>query len=143
MRLGFRIGPFLQVLGRPLTSLAVSSLCACRCDSTTRRCLRTCGLASGSVPARVSGVIDSMSIRGGTPLALAVNGRVAAMAREALVPEDAFHDGQNEVDVFAVAAVRGRPVLTPLGEAPRTAASSGVASHAAVSVAEKEATSHG
>jgi hypothetical protein len=67
---------------------------------------------SGSVPARISGRVTAGRVDPGAELALAVNGRVRALTRcfrsgrsqrfRALVPETAFREGVNDVDVFLV-----------------------------------------
>jgi hypothetical protein len=68
--------------------------------------------SSPSLPAHVSGVVEEGRVGPGTELAIAVNGRIRAVTRcvqdgggqrfGALVPEDAFRDAVNVVDVFAI-----------------------------------------
>ena len=69
-------------------------------------------LASGLVPAKIAGTISGDAVEEEAPLAIAVNGRVRAMTRayelgggsgfEAMVPETSFHDGRNDVEIYAV-----------------------------------------
>jgi hypothetical protein len=70
--------------------------------------------ASGFVPAEINGLIRGPSADRGVDLAVAVNGAVAATTRSytsgasdvfpwtAIVPESAFREGANRVEVFAV-----------------------------------------
>ena len=70
---------------------------------------------TGVVPVRVTGQMTDGTVRPGTALAIAVNGRVEAMTRAfaldgrtqfvALVPELSFRSGQNAVDVYSVRRV--------------------------------------
>jgi hypothetical protein len=81
--------------------------------------------SSSYLPARVSGVIAKGRLARSTELAIAVNGRVRALTRcffqdgaqrfRALVPESAFRDGRNTVEVFAVRMVGSVPRLDALG----------------------------
>jgi hypothetical protein len=78
--------------------------------------------ASGFVPALITGVMSRHRRRVHRGIAIAVNGRVVAVARTfylggsrresfaALVPEWAFHAGRNQVTVLA-ARRRGRRLL--------------------------------
>ena len=82
-------------------------------------------LASGVVPALISGAIRNDPAPEGTPLAIAVNGRIRGMTRSfdlnggrrftAMVPESAFRDGPNAVEVYSVARSNGTFRLTALG----------------------------
>ncbi len=68
--------------------------------------------SSSFLPAHISGVVKNGSLESDTELAVAVNGRLRALTRcvrdggrqrfGALVPEGAFRDGFNTVEVFAV-----------------------------------------
>jgi sulfatase-like protein len=68
--------------------------------------------ASGFVPAKITGRVTEGDIPHGTELAVAVNGRIRALTRcvveggrqqfGALVPESAFREGANDVDVYLV-----------------------------------------
>jgi hypothetical protein len=81
--------------------------------------------SSSFVPARIAGVVDAGEIDEATELAVAVNGRVRALTRcivddgqqvfTALVPESAFRDGRNRVDVYAIEETAGPTRLVRLG----------------------------
>ena len=82
-------------------------------------------LSSLLVPARVTGSIEGIDVSPTTLLAVSVNGRIVASTRcfrirgkqrfSALVPESAFRDGFNRVELFAVDGMR--PVrLTRIGQ---------------------------
>jgi hypothetical protein len=76
------------------------------------------------VPARVTGVVGDSGVCG-HELAVAVNGSIVALTRcsregdvlrfRAMVPESAFREGSNRVDVFAVEGRNTEPYLVPLG----------------------------
>jgi Sulfatase len=83
-------------------------------------------LESSSLPSRVTGTIDGTEIGREVELAVAVNGRIAALTRcfrrdgqqrfSALVPESSFSEGRNVVELFAVEGTRSKPWLVKLGE---------------------------
>ena len=108
----YRLGPQTELLGRPVVSLASRSVRGAQISIDGETLLRNVQLSTGFVPARIVGVIRSPRLAKGTPLAIAVDGRIAALTRSfpvggassfaALVPESAFHDGANTVDVFVV-----------------------------------------
>lgn len=74
---------------------------------------------SGEVPAEVSGKIGVSTVTGGRPLAIAMNGRIWAATRSfpdggserftAILPEQAFRAGANDVSVLALRDGRGPP----------------------------------
>jgi hypothetical protein len=65
----------------------------------------------------------------GTDLAVAINGRIAALTRSfhlatdertlfaAMVPESSFHTGRNHVELFEVRGTGAKPTLRSLGTA--------------------------
>jgi hypothetical protein len=77
------------------------------------------------VPALIEGDVEGDTAQPGRPLAIAVNGRIAATTKTydngrhvhftSLVPEGAFRDGANSVDVYAVRQVSGAVRLARLG----------------------------
>ena len=81
--------------------------------------------ASGYVPARVHGDITGIDIPFPREIAVAVNGRIAAVGGtyrldelqrfSALVPPTAFRDGPNRVELFLVDGVGPRRKLILLG----------------------------
>ena len=118
----FRAGPHPELVGRRLSTLAATS-------GGLRATLDGAGRylavdpASNRVPADVSGVIEGGPPRS-RPLAIAVNGRVAAtvwsIAREggetftAVVAASAFRRGRNRVTVLAIEERAGSVRLRPL-----------------------------
>ena len=81
---------------------------------------------SSYVPGEITGEIHAGAPGGGRPIAVVVNGRVAATGRtfslegsdvesfEAIVPEAAFRRGRNEARVFEIVAQDGALALRPL-----------------------------
>jgi hypothetical protein len=88
-------------------------------------------LKSGILPAFVTGHLDIPKTNRKDVLALALNGRIAAVTRlftiaeppgfEMLVPEDLFRQGFNGVEIFKVTNLGASPSLTLLGASPRSA----------------------
>jgi hypothetical protein len=113
----FGIGPNRQLIGRRVADLGASPQGAIKATVNAADELGRVRLGSGYVPALVTG-----RIRGpGTPapgrqLAFALNGRIIAVGSSfqlldkskeyfsAMVPEAAFHDGRNRLQVFEVSA---------------------------------------
>jgi len=81
--------------------------------------------SSGFVPVRIWGVVEAGEVDSDVELAIAVNGRIAALARcrqygderrfAATIPESALRDGRNRVDVFAIEVYDGKTRLVRLG----------------------------
>jgi hypothetical protein len=126
----YRIGPYPQLLGTsPASNVAPGPEGDdARLDDAAP--FVDVRLSSGFVPERIAGGI-SRDVEAGTPLAVAVNGRVRAMTRsyevdgqgrfEALVPETSFHDGRNAVEIYSVSRSSGAFRLRPLGGTPAPA----------------------
>ncbi len=123
----YGIGPFTELLDRPLSSLrVVGTGTAVRFDDGLS--FDDVRLASGLVPVAIAGAIKDSRVTQGTPLAIAVNGRVRATTRSfdlagqrrlaVMVPQTAFHDGRNAVEVYAVTRADGSFRLTALGGTP-------------------------
>jgi hypothetical protein len=84
--------------------------------------------ASTILPTRVSGIVEAGEIVRGTELAIAVNGRIAALGRcfraaggqifRVLVPESSLRDGYNRIDVYAIDDSGSAPRLVWLGSSP-------------------------
>ena len=82
--------------------------------------------SSGYVPGEITGEIPNGRPGGGRPIALVVNGTIAATGRtfslagsqvenfEAIVPEQTFHRGANQARVFEIVRRGGAPALRPL-----------------------------
>jgi hypothetical protein len=124
----FGIGPFTRLLDRPVASLRVRAnrRSVVRFDDGLP--FDDVRMASGLVPVSIAGEIRGHDVDVGTPLAIAVNGRVRATTSAfdldgqtrfaAMVPETSFRDGGNSVEVFAVSARAGALGLASLGGTP-------------------------
>jgi hypothetical protein len=121
----FRIGPHPELVGRPIAGLArPRRRPAARIDQAAE--LRRVDPGSGFVPAEITGRLRGGRPGGGRPLAIAVNGRIAAVGRtfslagsraesfEVIVPEWTLQPGENDVRVFEILPRHGRPALRSL-----------------------------
>lgn len=114
----YRIGPNQSLLGRSVAAIPVRQGSTLRVERDGDLLSDVADLESGFVPTYVEGALSS---KAGPPveLAVAVNGRIAAVTRSfdqygkrrfaALFPESALHQGRNAVGVYAVR--RGRTGL--------------------------------
>jgi Sulfatase len=121
----YRTGPFTALLDSPVSALNVlaNRSSAVRFDDGLP--FDHVRLASGLIPASIAGAIRDTAVTHGTPLAIAVNGRVRATTRSfdlngqhrfaAMVPETAFHNGRNAVEVYSVTRANGAFRLAALG----------------------------
>lgn len=104
---------YRPLLGRPVATLSVTGSSADRAaitDEATRTLLERYDPALPFVPSPLPGSISGDGARVGRPLAVAVNGRIAAVATtyavfdttlfSALAPESFFRRGRNEVSVY-------------------------------------------
>jgi hypothetical protein len=120
----FMIGEHTSLLGRPLAHLEVRAAGEERATVDNAQSFEHVSPSSPVVPARITGVVDEPQACG-SELAIAVNGRVAALTRcvadgdtlrfRAIVPEAVFRAGLNRVDVFAIRGVGSNEHLVPLG----------------------------
>lgn len=119
-----------RLLGRPVAGLVSQAKAPARVELANAELFADVRPAAALVPSLVRGSLVG-SIRAGSPLALAVNGRVSAVTDavvedgavqlDAMVPPDAFRAGDNAIDVFAVAGTVSRPQLVRLDiERPAT-----------------------
>jgi hypothetical protein len=121
----FRIGPHPELLSRPVRSFRVEQSEGAHfigAGSYARVNLR-----SSSVPAWVTGSLAG--VPAGRDLAIAVNGRIAALTKSfhlatgdetlfaAMVPESSFHTGRNRVELFELREAGARVTLRSLGTA--------------------------
>ena len=112
----YRLGVHRELLGRSVAALppsTVERVGARLVDEELFDGVRTTSLFS---PSHIVGEVQGVSLSPGTPIAIVVDERVAATTRtygpngrqfEAMVPEGAFHDGKNTVDVFKLPEVDG------------------------------------
>jgi hypothetical protein len=136
----FRVGPYPELLGTSPTTLAAlpHTRDDVRFDDATS--FANVRPSSGYVPATIAGAISGDPLPEGAPLAIAVGGRVRAMTRSyeldgqtrftALVPETAFHNGGNTVEIYAVSRSSDAIRLTRLGGTPANGTSTPVAASA-------------
>ena len=127
----YRLGPHKRLIGRPIESLSVSRRGGGRIHIDNVDQFEDVRTSSAFVPARIIGRIEDETVRAGSPLAIAVGGRVAvttsafewggAVAFATLVPESSFSDGQNVVDVYAIDTSGGDVRLRLLGGTPHAA----------------------
>jgi hypothetical protein len=110
------VGPNNDLIGERLTSLAISPAPDATGSVTAeiRDLLAKVRLSSDFLPASVTGEVSGTGIRRGLPVALALNGRIAAVGRTAMLEGDAhvyftfmapprfFREGVNRARVFLV-----------------------------------------
>ena len=120
----FALGPYRSLLGRSIDALRpADGTGEAVVDETGSRLLRALPERSPLVPSPLMGTVDG--VERGEWLALAVNGRVAALCQayegrdgvvrfSALAPEDAFRTGENDARFFLVEGPPGAPRLDEL-----------------------------
>ena len=121
----FRVGPHQELLGKRVAALAAGEESGIRAELEGEDDLRSVDVDSAFVPVHVAGRLAGSGAEPGLPLAVAVNGRIAAVTPSvpffggtwfaALVPESVLHDGANEVDVFLISSEGGSTTLERLG----------------------------
>jgi hypothetical protein len=107
----YGIGPNPELLGEPVSGLAVTGGGDARAELDQADELRSVDLGAEEVPARLTGTISGDGAAG-RALAVALGGRVVAVARSyavageerfsVLVPESALTEGENDVQLFWV-----------------------------------------
>jgi hypothetical protein len=120
----YALGEHTQLLGQELSDVDHRSLASPVMHLDGADSYRDVRLSSGLVPSRVTGSV-TLDIADDAELAIAVNGTIVALTRvrrnagqrlfRAMVPDAAFHDGANRVEVFAIAEAEGDLALTRLG----------------------------
>ena len=121
-----RLGPHPELLGRQVSALNVAPAAGrASIDGQVAALLRSLPADSEIQPAQMMGSIKGPGAAENRQLAVAVNGRIAAVTytyREgstvrysAMAPESAFHPGRNEVGLYWIGETRGTPVLGSLG----------------------------
>jgi hypothetical protein len=120
------LGPHPQLLGKRISALRVRPGAArMSIDSKIADLLRSLAAGSDTVPAQVMGSISGPGATADKPIALAINGRIAAVSRSyskansvrysAMAPETALHSGRNEVELFWVVRTGSGITLESLG----------------------------
>jgi hypothetical protein len=122
----YGIGPHRELLGRRLADLPVASRDDARAEVLEESRLRSVDLRSPTIPALLTGRIAGER-PGGRALAVALNGRIRATCRSfpdlgppelnfsALLPEWAFREGANRVEILEVLPGARLLRLTRLG----------------------------
>jgi len=122
----YRFGPYQRQLGRAVAELPVGSGGPVSANIKDAGLLRSVNLRGGFVPAQVVGRVNGPR-RLGRPVAVAVNGRIAAVGHtfalpggrrehfSMLVPDWMLRQGSNDVRVYSVSGSRARPRLALLG----------------------------
>ncbi len=119
------LGPHPELRGRQVSDLQVARATArASFDSSVAKLLRSLPPGSDTVPAQVMGSVSGPGAAANRSLALAVNGRIAAVTRtfregssvrySAMAPESALHSGRNAVELFWITETSGGIVLERL-----------------------------
>jgi hypothetical protein len=121
----FETGLRSSLLGRESGSVPTQTATGTRVHFDNEELLAKVDTSSSFVPAQITGTVEGLQIRSELELALAVNGRIVAPTRcfridgkqrfSALVPETAFRDGFNRVELLSIEGTRSAPRLTRLG----------------------------
>lgn len=121
----YRIGPHPELIGRRVATLPRLHGRATALIHQAAQ-LRYVDPASGFVPGEITGEVPNGRPGGGRPIALVIDGTVAAVGRtfslegssvenfEAIVPEWTFHRGASKASVFEIVTRGGGPALRPL-----------------------------
>ena len=121
-----KLGPDPELLGRPVASLRVTRAAArASIDGDDADLLRSLPSGSTTLPAQVMGSISGSGAAAGRPLALALNGRIAAVAwtyragstvrYSEMAPESALHPGRNEAQLYWITGTGRGFALQSLG----------------------------
>jgi sulfatase-like protein len=107
----YRIGPEPELIGRPLSALSVRPSATAGVELDGRQLLDVVDRRTDLLPTWIEGRLTGRHGQD-EKLAIAVNGRIAAVTRTfqeggetsfaAMVPENALHDGRNDVAVLLV-----------------------------------------
>ena len=121
----YRIGPHPELVGRDVATLPrLDGIAAASIHQSEE--LRRVDPASGFVPGEITGEVPNGRPGGGRPIALALDGTIAATGTtfslagstaenfELIVPEAAFRRGAMEARVFEIVTGRGEVALRPL-----------------------------
>jgi hypothetical protein len=108
----YGLGPNRDLLGRRVDGLEIVDGAGTRADVQQARELRAVNLAAEYIPARLTGRISGGDAEAPRDLAVAVNGRIVAVARSfvfegeerlsVLFPEAALRSGANDIELYWV-----------------------------------------
>jgi Sulfatase len=120
----YRIGDHKELLGARVSANVPRSTTT-RVQIQGAELFTDVRMESSVVPARVAGLVVAGEVARDAELAIALNGRVVALAKcfraaggqlfRVLVPESALREGYNRVDVFAIEEGRRKASLVWLG----------------------------
>lgn len=112
--MAYRIGPHPQLLGRRVSSLAVRPAAGINAEIANASLAQHVEAHAALLPTRVTGELEGVPFGEHRDLAVAVNGRIQAVARSfdlwlkgreyfsVMVPEASLHPGRNDVAAFEV-----------------------------------------
>lgn len=121
----YGIGPDPSLIGRSVGDFSPARSRTYRGSLTPeiRKLLGTVNTKSDFLPSNITGTVGGKGARRGIPLALALNGKIAAVGWSAMLkgdkhvyftffaPPGAFKDGRNDAQVFTVSGSAGSPKL--------------------------------
>ncbi len=118
----FQIGRFRDLIGRRPSGLVPASYSGPEVDLHDAGVFENLDLEAGYIPARIVGSFGPAAGEKARDLAVAVNGRIRAVTQTydslygewmfaAMVPENAFLDGFNQVEVFRILGDEASPRL--------------------------------
>jgi hypothetical protein len=123
----YAIGPHRELYGRPLSSLTLVAGTGASATVDGEPLLRDLDPNSALAPSHLTGQVTGPGSEGPLDLAIAVDGRIAALTRtfriggvtrfSAMAPESDFQAGRNSVEVFAVSTLGGHLQLERLSSA--------------------------
>ena len=121
----FRTRASPELIGLPVGALRPLNAVGARVHLEDEALFTDIRVSSWVIPALITGTIDKPEIGAGQQLAVGVNGRIAGTARSFevggeqrfsfLVPQTAFRDGPNRIEVFIVDGTNTNPRLVRLG----------------------------
>ena len=119
----YATGRYRNLLGRPTGPLATGDGPPARVDFTNAQVFGPLRRTAAVIPSFLSGRVTG-DARPGTPIAVAVNGRVRGISETfsdggdtrlaVMVPPQSFRSGRNRIEVLTIEGTAGRPRLTAL-----------------------------
>lgn len=120
----YQIGPFPELRGKPIAGATIGNRLNARVRIRGQQLYEAVRKASRFVPTDIRGILSGEEA-GVFPMAVAVNGTIAALTRSyrakgggyefsALVPERSLRDGPNAIEVFRIESTDGQRILRPI-----------------------------
>ena len=123
----YRVGPHQQLLDKQVSALRTVDAAGARGTISNQGLLRALPSEPFVVPTPLVGAIHASGVDEGAPVAVGVNGRIAAVGEtfvddgqvgySLLAPEKSFHAGRNHVQVFLVTGSGASIALRPIAGA--------------------------